>query len=501
MASIETTPLLEEKAPAVPAAEARTEGWKPSAIAADIATMGTGTLLAGLLNVALVFVVARLICVEDYGYWRVFMLYAGYVGFFHLGFADGALLRWAGRPLEEIHNEIGPAVKFLFWQHILLLVPTGLMLSLVLPLQVRFIVLALAVFALVMNTVTLLQFALQSARVFQPVAISTVLAPALFLGFAVLWHLRWSSGYREVISFYSLGWLIVLVFLFAWTKPWSGVRSVAAVKGLAKDCVLRGWPILMANTGIGLILGADRLSVSWAATIQNFAQYSLAGSAIAVPVLAIQACSKVFFSHLTRVTSDGRKRIYAISSLSLLLAWTVLLPYYFLLELFLRHFLPKYIPSLEFARVLLLGIPFIAVIQILHMNFAYLGGRQRHFLWRTAGVLALSLGLTLLAAFGLGSLKAVASVQVFVLGCWWLLNEWTLRGLTGGGFAHWVKFASVYGVASLSYWVMTRQGHSVPMSVAIYYGLVAVLIGIMCREEFRFFLGRLEGRHGPAAEG
>jgi hypothetical protein len=201
------------------------------------------------------------------------------------------------------------------------------------------------------------------------------------------------------------------------------------------------------------------------------------------------------------VTSDGRKRIYAISSLSLLLAWTVLLPYYFLLELFLRHFLPKYIPSLEFARVLLLGIPFIAVIQILHMNFAYLGGRQRHFLWRTAGVLALSLGLTLLAAFGLGSLKAVASVQVFVLGCWWLLNEWTLRGLTGGGFAHWVKFASVYGVASLSYWVMTRQGHSVPMSVAIYYGLVAVLIGIMCREEFRFFLGRLEGRHGPAAEG
>jgi hypothetical protein len=75
--------------------------WEPAALAADIATLGTGTLLAGVFNVALVFVVPKLISVADYGYWRMFGLSAGYVGFLHFGFADGALLRWAGRPIEE----------------------------------------------------------------------------------------------------------------------------------------------------------------------------------------------------------------------------------------------------------------------------------------------------------------------------------------------------------------------------------------------------------------
>lgn len=499
MASVETTPLLRETALSPPAAEARKEGWKPSAIAADIATMGSGTLLAGVLNVALVFVLARLLSVEEYGYWRIFALYMGYAGFFHLGFADGALLRWAGRPMEEFHHEIGPGAKYLFWQQVLVLAPLCLVAAFVLPGRLRFVGIAVGVCVLIFNQVTLLQFGLQSARIFRPVAISTVAAPALFLGFVLLWQLRRASDHREVISFYSLGWLIVLAFLLAWTRPWSEARREAAVEGLAKTCVLNGWPIVVANTGINLILAADRLSVSWAATIQNFAQYSLAGSAMAVPFLAIQACSKVFFSHLAGVTPGSRKPIYRNSSLALLMVWAVLLPYYFLLEIFVRAFLPQYTDSVEYTRILLLGIPFIAVIQILHMSYAYLGGRQRHFLWRTVAVLALALGVTSLAAFGFGSLRVVAWAQVVILGCWWLLNEWALRGLTGEGFGDWIKFFGVYGVASLSYWLVTRAGHSAPVSVALHYGLVAALIVTTCREEIKFFLGHLMGSRRPAA--
>ena len=80
---------------------------------------------------------------------------------------------------------------------------------------------------------------------------------------------------------------------------------------------------------------------------------------------------RVFFHDLAGVTQHGRVRIYGISSRTLLLAWVILLPYYFALDVFVRRFLPRYIPSLAYARILLLGIPFLAAIQILQMSYAH----------------------------------------------------------------------------------------------------------------------------------
>src|SRR5579864_4854741 len=141
MADLATTPLVDERENDVLASveKMQPEAWEPSAIVADIATLGAGTLLAGVFNVGLVFVVPKLLSVEDYGYWRMFALYAGYAGFLHLGFADGALLRWAGRPMEEFRDELGPAMRYLFWQHLAIIVPGCLLAMLLLTGPLRFV--------------------------------------------------------------------------------------------------------------------------------------------------------------------------------------------------------------------------------------------------------------------------------------------------------------------------------------------------------------------------
>lgn len=469
-------------------------------VARDVATLGAGSLLAGGINVLLVFVIPRLVSVEDYGYWRLFALYSGYVGFAHLGFADGAMLRWAGRPFADFHHELMPSLKFVFWQHVLLLAPLCVLLGFVLHGQLRFAGIAIAACALILNAVTLLQFSLQSARLFRPMAISTVAVPALFLGFMSLWKLRWSLGYREVISFYFLAWVVTLGFLLGWTKPWLAARHPVR-HSLVRSYLLTGWPILLANTGVGLILAADRLAVSWAATIQNFAQYSLAASAMTVPVTMILVCAKVLFSHFAGLTAEDRRKMYGAVTRTLLMAWCVLLPYYFALDFFVKRFLPKYVPSLGIARVLLLGIPFLATIVILHMSFAYLNGRQRRFLWQTLGVLIVSLGTASLVAFRTGSLERVAATQVVILGLWWVFNEWTLRDLTGQSIGDWLKFAGVYVLAGVSYWLTSRPGVNLLLSLGIYYASVVILAGILCRNEVEFLFRELMGRRTPAVEG
>jgi O-antigen/teichoic acid export membrane protein len=491
MSSVETTSSLAEKASV--ASDSRKTEWKPSDVVQDIATLGTGTLLAGLVNIALVFVVPKIISVEDYGYWRMFALYAGYVGFLHFGFADGALLRWAGRPLDQFHAEIAPSLKYLLLQQFLVLAPLCLIGWLMLSGPLRFVALAVAVYALILNATTLLQYALQGAKIFRPVAISTVVAPALFLAAVLLWRTRWQANFQVVMLLFACGWLLALLFLLASSKPWRGSRFAPGWTELAKSCVSSGWPIVMTNMGAMLIICEDRLAVSWAANIRDFAQYSLAASAIAVPVMAIQACSKVFFSHLASVTPEGRRRIYGLSSRLLLMAWAFLLPYYFALDVFVRHFLPRYTPALQYALILLLGIPFLATIQILQMSYAYLHGLQRRFLAGTVSFLVVALGAISLTAFRVGSLRVVAALQVTVLALWWLFNEWTARELTSENVRTWAKFGAIYALSSLGFLASTSLLESMPVSVLGYYAYLVVLTALLCRDELRVCAKALPG--------
>ena len=244
----------------------------------------------------------------------------------------------------------------------------------------------------------------------------------------------------------------------------------------------------MANTGVGLIQYADRMAVSWAASIQNFAQYSMAASAMAVPITAIQACSKVVFSHMAGVTAGSRKRVYGVASWALLIAWALLLPYYFALDSFVRHYLPRYVPSVDYSRILLLAIPFVAVIQILQMSYAYLNGVQKGFLARTLAVLTVSLGITTFAAFHTGSLRIVAGAQVAILGAWWLFNEWSLRKWTGQNGREWTKFIVVYLLAGAGYWLTTAPGVRVVKAVLLYYLVAGVVVGLGCRDKIEMLL-------------
>lgn len=488
MADSETTLLLEQDERAVAECQGVHGDLKASAVVADVATLGSGTLMAAAVNVAVVFVLPKLLTIEAYGYWRLFSLYAAYVGFLHLGFADGALLRWAGRPFEHFRHELRPAVSYLLWQHLLVLVPVGAMAMLVLSGPFRFIAVAVVIYAMVINEVTLLQFALQSARIFRPVAVSTVAAPLLFFTFVLAWHMRWQSSYREVTLLYVAGNAVALMFLLWRANPWArngGSCPVSAVQ-LVRTCVGNGWPVVMANTGVALIAFADRFAVSWAASIQDFAQYSLASSAMAVLTTAIQASGKVFFSHLANVSLQRRKTIYGTSARLLLIAWAILLPGYFVLQFFIRHALPKYLPSLAYARIMLLGIPFLGIIQILQMNYAYLHGAQRRFLLQTIVALAVGLGGTSIVAFHVGSLRLVAAVQVIVLASAWMFNEIASRLMTNRSWREWDRFVFLYLVAAVCYWGATSAVLPGWTAIAAYYAVIVSIIAVLFKTEVAF---------------
>lgn len=491
MATAETLSIAEES----PA-----NGIRMAFIARDVATVGGGTLLATLFNVLLIFVIPRLVRMEDYGYWRLFVLYSGYAGFLHLGLADGALLRWAGRPLEEFCPELRTSLKSLLLQHAAIIVPTALTLVMFLRPELRFVGVAVLFYTVLINATTLLQFGLQSARIFLPVAVSTAGPVGLFLLLVFLLELKRTPDFRTLILFYFIAWLAGLAYLVVRLRLGRTSESTQSTWELGRKLVLLGWPVLLVNTGMNLVQSADRLAISWHASIQDFAQYSLAASAtITVVLAAVSAAYRAFYPHLAAMEHEDRRRVYVAASKLLFLCWVLLLPYYFVLELFVRRVLPQYSGTLPVAYILLLGSIFLAEILVLQASYAYVHEKQRSFLLYTLAAVVFSFAISVAMVYGTHSLRAVAGGEVVALGLWWLLNEWKLRDVTGRTL---VQVAGVLGLfcwAALSYWCATRGVGTLVARVCVYYAMVGGAIWLACRAELSLGLKILTRAPLPTA--
>jgi O-antigen/teichoic acid export membrane protein len=415
----------------------------------------------------------------------LFMLYGSYAGLIQVGFLDGALLRWAGRPLADFHSEIRPSLKFLVLQLLATTVPAGFIILWTVHREIRFIGLAVLVYAVLFNINALLQYCLQSARRFKPVALATAAPAGIFVLLTFLWNLKRVPDFRLLIVLYCVAWLSALVYLWNRVKPLQGSCSSKPAWSLGKSFVLIGWPIVLSGVGFSLVQSADRLVVSWALQIHQFAEYSLASSAMFVPVTAISAIYRVFFSHAAGLQHEGRARVYAHASKFLLLAWSVLLPYFFVLEVVVRHVLPRYLVALPAAGILLFSILFLAEIQILHTSFAYIYGRQRDFLFLTLGALIVAFSVGLAMALFFGSLVAVAVGQLASLGIWWCVNDWILRETTGQSWAGRLTQLGIFGWCVIGFETAMRTTENVGARILIYYAMVSACLILACRSEVK----------------
>lgn len=445
-------------------------------VVTDLAAVGGGTALATVFGTFSIFVIPRLVSVENFAYWRIFLLYSGYVGFLHLGFTEGALLLWAGDPLSVIRHQLRPSLKFIALQQVsFLAIGTLLCLAFLRP---SFWVVAISVFtfAALQNITTVLLYALQAAREFGTVAVAVAIPTGGFLTLAVICHFAKLADYRMLIASYFLGWAFLLVFLWTRLQPLIGTFSVTTGV-IARQFITAGWPIMLSSLAYCIVQSADRLVLSATVSLYGFAQYSLAASVMALPIAAITAISRVFFPHLAAIDSQHHQRAYNRAAVLAFLCWSASVPYYFVLERVVRYLLPKYIEGLPYAGILLCGSVFLGSIQILQLSLSNIYRRQQRFLVWACGAVLTSLLLALFAVTEFHSLKAVATSQVVSVLLWWQVNEWNLRDISGQTWRNWMRLLFLFGWSTLSFWVAREFVTGTLLRVAVYYALTFVLAG------------------------
>ncbi|AHG88390.1 hypothetical protein J421_0853 [Gemmatirosa kalamazoonensis] len=361
---------------------------KPRASAAgrDAVRYGAAVAVAVALGAVQVFVIPRRLDVASFGAWRVFLVYAAYVGALHVGLADGAFLRWAGRAPSEIGGEWRIVARWLLaWQGALL--AAALAAAPWLPPTMRAFAIGLAACAAGTNLATLAAYALQTAGDFRGAGLVAALPPALFVPAALA--LR-TPTLAEVLGAYAASWGVAAV-LGAWrvmrvlggepqrtqrtqrransllVSSASSASSAVQTNGteIRMRTLLRdGLPVLGANLAAGVALFADRIVVSASVPVARFAHYGFASSVMVAASAATQALSRVALSHAARRVASARAAFldgYHDVVATVAGAALALVPAF---EALVARLLPAYVPALPIVRALAFGAPFAVAVHV-----------------------------------------------------------------------------------------------------------------------------------------
>ena len=71
----------------------------------DILRVFTTNMIKFLVTLIATFLIPAMLSVDEYGYYKVFGLYAAYIGMLHFGFCDGLFLNYGGKKLETCSKD------------------------------------------------------------------------------------------------------------------------------------------------------------------------------------------------------------------------------------------------------------------------------------------------------------------------------------------------------------------------------------------------------------
>lgn len=308
------------------------------------------------VSVLMVMFVPKLLPVEDYGKWQLFLFYFSYLGFLHFGWEDGIYLRYAGKNFEELSPRIfsGQFLGIVILQFVL----AGIaflfaMLFITDPIKQTVFICAVSL-AVFVNFNTGCNFIMQITNHIKEYA-RIVLSEQIVLLLLVFSFLLFGFKqfhYMYIAKLGSLSVVSVLCFYLCrrlWTTHIGSIRDICHEAGLNLEV---GIKLMFANIASMLIIGIVRYGISIGWDVSTFGKVSLTLGVSNFLMIFINSVSVVFFPILKRMDKSRLPEMYQqIRTVLACVLFFILIFYYPIKEL-LSWWLPKYADSLIYMSVL-----------------------------------------------------------------------------------------------------------------------------------------------------
>lgn len=316
----------------------------------------SSNLITMIVSAMVVFVVPKLIGIEEYGYWQLFMFYSSYVPFFQLGWTDGIYLRYGGERKESLNNQ-------LFYSQFILLLGSQILIAI---LMVMFskefihdynkaqIIRLTSSYMILVNTRYLFTYILQATNRFKEFSRIIICDRFIYAVMIIITLLLGVRKYQILIYADLVGKVISLLLSIYVCRDFAllNINKFKVYWNETLNNIRAGIKMMFSNTASMLIIGFIRLGIERTWDVAIFGKVSLTLSISNFMMIFINAVGVIMFPMLRRTEEDKLSKIYNILSKSYsFLIFGILFLYYPLKEILLI-WLPAYSDSLVYMALL-----------------------------------------------------------------------------------------------------------------------------------------------------
>ncbi len=316
----------------------------------------TANITSMLISVLMIIFMPKILEVQDYSIWQLYVFYSSYLGFFHFGWLDGIYLRYGGYDFEKLNKlKFSNQLYSLFLFEVII---TVILLSYIYfelaDLLQKEILIFVSLLLLPVILYTFSSFILQITNRIKEYAKLILFERLTFVFFVALYLVCGFRSYIGLLYIDLFGKILAMLFgiylikgilVFNFTK-------VADIIAEIYENINVGSKLLFANIASMLILGIIRFGISQYWNVVTFGKISLALSIANFLMVFINAVSVVLFPALKRVADNELKIVYQKIDIVLTVILLGALALYYPLKYILNWWLTQYADSLMYVSIL-----------------------------------------------------------------------------------------------------------------------------------------------------
>lgn len=397
----------------------------------NILKVAISNVLTIVSGIFVAFIIPQVMGVTNYGYYKTFTLYIGYIGFFSLGFCDGINLKYAGQYYNELNRKkFRLFFKFYFFTQILFSLMI-LVFSLFFDAQMFFILLFVAFNLLINNLVGYFQHISQISFRFKELSnrnniksIFTIISILVIFLLYVLNVITLLNFKIYLVVYTLINFILCIWYMYTYRDIIFGESECFSNnKFEIIDLYKIGLPLMFANLTGGLLLNLDRQFVSILFETETFAIYAFAYNILSLVTTMISSVSIVLYPSLKKKSEEFLKNNYTNLSTILILVVSLSLIVYFPLTIIIEIFLPNYINSLEIFRIIFPGLIFTTLISVLSFNNFKVLNKTKTYLFFSLISLGLSIMFNIIAYSIFKTAISISIASIIVMVIWYLMVE------------------------------------------------------------------------------